>query len=144
MARRSNGEGSVYRSKDGSGWVAALELPAGGNRKRVRRRRRASTKAEAQGHLREMHAEFGIHGHLGDAQRLVLDTVEAYLTLRADKGLASKTLELERWRAGIVDRGIGSKRVRSLTVADCDAFLLAAAAGELSTVEDVEKGRIGG
>ena len=143
MVRRSNGEGSVYRSKDGAGWIASLELPARADGKRVRRRRRASTKAEAQALLREMQKEVGAHGHLGDAQRLVRDTVDTYLKLRADKGLAAKTLELEVWRGGLVDRGLGNKRVRSLTVADCDAFLQAAAAGELSTNKTGGRGRIG-
>lgn len=143
MARRANGEGSVYRSKDGAGWVAAVELAAGGGGKRVRRRRRAATRAEARALLREMQKEVAAHGHLGDAQRVVRDTIDAYLKLRADKGLAAKTLELERWRAGLVVRGMGNKRVRSLTVADCDAFLRAAAVGELSTNGGVDRGRIG-
>lgn len=143
MPRRSNGEGSVYRSKDGSGWVAALELPAVAGGKRVRRRRRASTKAEANRLLREMQKELSTHGHLGNAQRTVGEMVEAYLDLRAGKGLAPKTLELERWRAGLVVRGLGTKRVRKLSVADCDAFLHAAAAGAFSTNTDQTRGRIG-
>ncbi|MCP4967293.1 MAG: tyrosine-type recombinase/integrase [bacterium] len=143
MARRANGEGSVYRSTDGSGWIAAVELATGGGGKRVRRRRRAPTRAKARALLREMQKEVATHGHLGDAQRLVGDTIEVYLKMRADKGLAAKTLELERWRAGIVVRGVGNKRVRSLTVADCDAFLRAAAAGELSTNGGADRGRIG-
>lgn len=143
MARRANGEGSVYRSKDGAGWIAAVEVPAGADKKRVRRRRRALTRREAQALLREMQKEVAVHGHLGDAQRLVCDTVEAYLKLRAEKGLAAKTLELERWRAGLVDRGLGNKRVRSLSVADCDAFLRTAAAGQLSTNRSGDRGRIG-
>ena len=143
MARSANGEGSVYRSHDGSGWRAVLELPAGPNGKRNRRRRRAATKAEARALLREMQKELSAHGHLGDAQRLVRDTVDAYMRLRAEKGLAAKTLELEQWRAGLVDRGLGSRRVQVLSVADCDAFLRAAAAGELSTRTDGDRGKIG-
>ena len=142
MPRRSNGEGSVYRSRDGSGWVAAIELPAGVNGKRTRRRRRAASKAEARALLAEMKKDVKTHGHLGDAQRPVRDTVEAYLTLRAEKGLAAKTIELDRWRAGLVTRGLGSKRVQSLSVADCDGFLRAAAAGQFSTGGD-GRGRIG-
>lgn len=137
MVRRSNGEGTVYRSKDGSGWVAAVELPAGG------RRRRAPTKAEARALLREMQKEVASHGHLGDAQRLVAAAVESYLALRLDQGLAAKTIELEQWRAGIVVRGLGKKRVRSLSVADCDAFLRLAASGSLSTNTDAGRGQIG-
>jgi len=143
MVRRSNGEGSVYRSKDGRGWVAAVELPAGADGRRVRRRRRASTKAEARSLLREMQKEMASHGHLGNAQRAVGATVESYLALRQDQGLAAKTVELEQWRAGIVTRGLGKKRVRSLTVADCDAFLRSAASGSLSTNADPHRGQIG-
>lgn len=142
MSRRSNGEGSVYRSKDGSGWMAAVELPPGPDGKRIRRRRRASTKAEARALLAKMKKDVETHGHLGDAQRPVRDTVEAYLRLRAEKGLAAKTLELERWRAGLVISGLGKKRVQSLSVADCDAFLRAAAAGQFSTSTD-GRGQIG-
>ena len=143
MARRSNGEGSVYRSKDGAGWIAAVELSPGPGGKRVRRRRRASTKAEAQALLREMRKEVAAHGHLGDAQRLVRETVDDYLKLRAEKGLAAKTLELEEWRAGLVVRGLGGRKVQALSVADCDAFLGRAATGDLSTQTGVGRGQIG-
>lgn len=142
MSRRSNGEGSVYRSKDGSGWMAAVELPPGPDGKRIRRRRRASTKAEARALLAKMKKDVETHGHLGDAQRPVRDTIDAYLRLRAEKGLAAKTLELEQWRAGLVIRGLGKKRVQSLSVADCDVFLRAAAAGQFSTSGD-GRGQIG-
>ena len=143
MARRSNGEGSVYRSKDGSGWIAAVELSPGPSGKRVRRRRRASTKAEARSLLQQMRNEIASHGHLGDAQRLVRETVKAYMKLRAEKGLAAKTLELEHWRAGLVERGLGNRKVQMLSVADCDAFLRSAAAGELSTQAGAGRGQIG-
>ena len=143
MARRSNGEGSVYRSKDGSGWIAAVELSPGPGGKRVRRRRRASTKAAAQALLREMKKEVATHGHLGDAQRLVRESVDDYLKLRAEKGLAVKTLELEHWRAGLVERGLGNRKVQALSVADCDAFLRSAGGGELSTQAGAGRGQIG-
>ncbi len=143
MVRRSNGEGSVYRSKDGSGWVAAVELPPGPEGKRVRRRRRASTKAEAQTLLRQMQGEVATHGYLGDAQRLVSDTVDTYIQLRSEQGLAAKTMELERWRSGLVRRGLGRKRVRVLSVADCDSFLRSAAQGAFSSQVDSERGQIG-
>lgn len=143
MVRRANGDGTIYRSKDGSGWIAAVELPAVAGGRRVRRRRRASTKAEAAALLREMQKELASHGHLGDAQRLVAAAVESYLKLRLEQGLAAKTIELEQWRAGIVLRGIGTKRVRSLSVADCDALLRRAASGSLSTNTDSGRGQIG-
>jgi integrase len=122
--------------------MAAVELPPGPDGKRIRRRRRASTKVEARALLAKMKKDVETHGHLGDAQRPVRDTVEAYLRLRSEKGLAAKTLELERWRAGLVIRGLGKKRVQVLSVADCDAFLRAAAAGQFSTSAD-GRGRIG-
>lgn len=50
--------------------------------KRVRRRRRAATKAEARALLQQMKMDVDAHGHLGDAQRLVSEAVEAYLRLR--------------------------------------------------------------
>ena len=140
---RSNGEGSVYRSKDGAGWIAAVELSSTGTGKRVRRRRRARTKAEARQLLREMQTELATRGEIGDANRLVSKTLAAYLDLRASEGLSATTMETERWRVAIIERGIGSKRVRSLTVADCDLFLRAAADGDFSTSTRPGKGRIG-
>ncbi|MEM9656645.1 MAG: hypothetical protein AAGA65_31515, partial [Actinomycetota bacterium] len=133
----------MYRSKDGSGWIAAIELSAVAGGKRVRRRRRAPTKAEANRLLREMQKELATHGHLGNAQRTVGEMIETYLELRAGKGLAPKTLGLERWRADLVVRGLGTKRVRKLSVADCDAFLHAAASGDFSTNTGQNRGRIG-
>jgi integrase len=69
--------------------------------------------------------------------------VASYLQLRESKGLADKTIELERWRGALVERGIGRKRVHALTVADCDGFLRRAAAGEFSSQTAVGRGKIG-
>lgn len=51
-------------------------------------------------------------------------------------------MELERWRAGLVVRGLGSKRVQSLSVTDCDALLRAAASGQFSS-SGADRGQIG-
>lgn len=132
MARRSKGEGSVHRSPDGSGWVATIELPPRPDGRRIRKKRRARTKAEAQGLLRQMREDVERHGGVGDGVRTIADTIADYLVVRGSEDLAPKTLELDCWRAELIIAGLGRQRSASLTVSDCDRFLRAASRGEVT------------
>ena len=130
MSRRSWGDGSVYRSPDGSGWIAAIELPSTGNRPRVRRKRRARTKAEAMALLRQMRDDVATHGDIGSGQRHVRDSLADYLKVRRSAGRAERTIELDEGMLRVIGQGLGPNRVDALTVVDCDRFLDAAAVGE--------------
>ncbi len=126
-SRRGHGEGSVYRV-DG-GWSAVIDLPRGPDGKRNRRRRRAKTKAAALDSLREMQAEFAANGDLADRDRRVSATLADFYKVRQAKGIAPRTLELDRWMLSVIDDVIGSKRIVDLSVSDCDRFLAVAASG---------------
>jgi len=130
MSRKHWGDGSVYRSSDGSGWIAALELPAAGTGSRVRRKRRARTKSEAMTVLKQMRADATTHGDIGSGQRILRDSLADYLRVRRAAGRANRTIELDEWMMNIITQGLGAKRTDALTVSDCDRFLESASVGE--------------
>lgn len=130
MTRRSPGEGSVHRSPDGSGWVAMLELGAAPGGRRQRKKRRARTKTEAHRLLREMQAELDQRGELGDGHRTVAAAVRDYLLVRQGEKLQPRTQEKDARSAAIIEQGLGTRRLSSLSVDDCDHFLDAVARGE--------------
>ncbi len=127
MSRRSPNEGSIYRTEHG--WTAEVSL-RGSDGRRVRRKRRARTRTEANRLLREMKTDLAAGG-LADERRRVTEALEAYWQMRQGKGLAAKTLELDRWMLDLIAAGLGRRRVSKLTVADCDQFLETVAAGLL-------------
>ena len=127
--RRSPKDGAVYRSPDGSGWIAALELPMLGDGRRRRRKRRAKTRAEAQELLRQMKDELAKAGSVSSAQRTVGDAVESFMARRELEALAAGTRDNDRWLAGLIVAGLGRRKLSALTVADCDHFLATCMAG---------------
>jgi integrase len=127
--RRSPKDGAVYRSPDGSGWIAALELPMLGDGRRRRRKRRARTRAEAQQLLRQMKDELAKAGSVSSAQRTVGDAVASFMARRALESLAAGTHDNDRWLAGLIVAGLGRRKLSALTVADCDHFLATCMAG---------------
>ena len=127
--RRAPREGGIYRSPDGAGWIAVLELPPLGDGRRRRRKRRAKTRAEAQDLLRKMKKEVAKTGSLTSAQRTVGDAVESYMTRRQLEKLAAGTRDNDRWLAGLIIAGLGRRKLDKLTVADCDQFLVACMVG---------------
>lgn len=129
MKRRPQGEGSVYRSPDGAGWIASLDLPMEGNGRRRRRKRRAATKAEAQKLLREMRDELYRTGTIGSGQRTVRDAVDGYLTARSSDRISIGTRDQDRWLTQLIVEGLGNRRLNTLSVGDCDDFLTACAVG---------------
>lgn len=140
MARRSPGDGAI--EKAGNGWRAVVEMPPGPDGKRKRKKRRARTKTEATRLVREMQAELHASAGLPNGQRLVGDAMADYQRVRANKGLAASTIELDRWMTSVIVGALGSRRLVALTVQDVDRFLEAAAQG-LLTMPDGPRSPIG-
>lgn len=128
MSRRSPGEGSISQGANGR-WVVRLELPRGPSGHRRRKLRRARTRAEAVRKLREMRAELEDIGAVSDGRRTVGDAVETYGELLDQGARKPATKSSHDWMLGLIDCGLGWKRLADLTVADCDGFLDQAAAG---------------
>lgn len=127
MSRRGRGEGTV--TKDGSGWIARIELPPGPDGKRRRRKRRTRTKAAAYEALRELQKEFEEAVNPDGANRTVAEAVENFLAVQPKANRAATTIYLDEWRAGMIVSGLGRKRLGQLTVSDCDALLRDVSAG---------------
>ncbi len=127
MSRRARGEGSVFRRADGS-WIARVDLEPGPDGKRRQRSRRAKTKAEALAKLRALQEEAELLTNPEGPRRTVSEAVELFLSTKAYR--TASTHQQDLWKAGLIDRGIGSKRTGELTVAQCDEFLRRAMAGE--------------
>ena len=134
MSRRSYGEGSVYPTSDGSGWMADLSIMLpNGKRKRVRRR--ARNKTEARRLLRSMRSELApgggpIVGTPPSQRRTVAMAVADYLEVRHSMDLQPRTLAKDRRQAEMIVEGLGNRRVASLSVDDSDGFLRDAAGGK--------------
>ena len=127
MSRRSKNEGSIHELN--GKWIAVIELPRRPNGKRVRRRRVASTKTEALRLLREMRKELEQHGAPVDQRRSMVDAVEDFWRTRQGADRSAGTFERDRWMLDVIVEGLGLKRVASLSVADCDDFLVQLATG---------------
>lgn len=83
-SRRGNGEGAIFKAKDRAGWVGQLDLGAGPDGKRVRRKVRGRTKSEVATKLRDLRnaeanrpALSGQVSTLGELLQRWLDTVAA-------------------------------------------------------------------
>jgi hypothetical protein len=86
--RRSPGEGSIYRSPDGTRWIAQLDLGYDVSGKRVRPRRSAKTRQQAQAKLQELkrkHEQGVLHPGRPRARR-VSDWLTLGLTGRSGSG----------------------------------------------------------
>lgn len=128
MSRRGKGEGTVGR--EGDGWVARIELPPGTDGKRRRIRRRAKTKTQAIAILRKLRVELAEVDNPDGLRRTVAVAVETYVASQPRAKRSRKTIEMEQWRASVIVAGLGGQEIGKLSVADCDAFLEAAASGE--------------
>ena len=117
----SSQEGTVFQNKHGQ-WMAMIELPRGPDGKRRRRLRRARTKAEAKAKLVEMREELRRTGTVADANRTVSEAVETFRSGRPPS-------PNDDWLLGLVLSGLGGRKVKRLSVADCDAFLADCAKG---------------
>lgn len=129
MSRRSAGDGSVYETPDGSGWMYSINVPASGGKKRRRIRGRARTKTEALEKLRKVKRELEENGEGLDRRRLVHQSVESYAKVRAAEELEQGTRDQDRRLGTLIVAGLGSQQVDKLSADDCDNFLEAVAAG---------------
>jgi integrase len=127
MARRSSREGSVHQL--GERWVAAIELPPTPTGRRVRRRRFAKTKTEALRLLREMRQDMERNGAVADNRRTVAEAIQSFWDTRQGANRRDDTFERDRWMLDMIQEGLGRSRVGSLSVGDCDAFLVQIATG---------------
>ena len=121
MARPSSQDGTVFQNRHGQ-WMAMIELPRGPDGKRRRRLRRARTKSEAKARLAELRDELRRTGTVADANRTIAEAVEAF---RSDRPPSPN----DDWLLGLVRSGLGRRKVKQLSVGDCDAFLADCASG---------------
>ena len=126
--RRAATEGTVFQDSSGR-WVAMLELPRRPDGRRLRKKRRGRTQAEAQRLLRAMRDEFAASATVTNARRTVDEAIGDYREAREAQGLSPGTLAQNRWQLDVIAEGLGRRRIAALTVADCDEFLDAAAQG---------------
>ena len=141
--RRANAEGSVFQDESGR-WVAMIELPRRPDGRRQRKKRRARTRAEAQRVLREMRDELNTAKVVTNARRTIGDAIADYQAAREAQGLSKGTLDQSRWQLEVIGEALGRRRTATLTVADCDGFLEAAAhgIGERRPISRAHIGRI--
>lgn len=123
MSQRSKGDGSVYRSPDGSGWIVSLDLPRLGNGRRRRRKRRAKTRAEGLRLLKQLRQEFDLTGSVAPANRTMADAVASYLEVRKGSNLSAGARDDDQWHSRLILEGLSRRGVSKLTVAECDEFL---------------------
>lgn len=128
MTRRGRGEGTVLR--DGDGWIARVDLEPGPDGKRRRMKRRARTKTAALAALKELRNEVDHLPNPTGLRRTVSDAIDSFLSVQPKANRATKTIEMEEWRASVIASGLGEKTIGKLSVNDCDAFLRNAAEGE--------------
>lgn len=121
--RRLNGDGSVYRSERGRGWVAQYEIPRDASGRRRRLRRRTTTRAEALRLLNEMRQEYETNGRVTDRQRLITETMNDYLGSRRAEGLSKSSMDREGRFCDLVASYFGQIKTADLTVEQCDRFL---------------------
>lgn len=122
MTRRSKGEGSVYKRKDGRYEAAAWVLSTDGSRRRLRLY--APTKTGAQARLRAAIAasERGVPvpvraSGLGDYLRLWLEDFVRPTCRSKTYALYESTIRLH------LQPGLGRTRLAQLSVAQCQAFI---------------------
>ncbi|MEM7272656.1 MAG: tyrosine-type recombinase/integrase [Actinomycetota bacterium] len=131
-ARRSAGEGSIYQEPNGR-WVGLLELPRQPDGKRRRIKRRGRTRAEAVGKIRKVREQYEQLGEVGTANRLVTDTLDDYVSqVREAKRRSSAEVARDELFHRVLVAYLGRRRTSELSVHDCDAFLAAFIAGELT------------
>jgi integrase len=76
-----------------------------------------------------MKEELSSAGTVSNQRRTVGEAIDDYEVTREAQGLSRGTFDQNRWQLNIVRDGLGRQRVASLTVAECDSFLEAAARG---------------
>ncbi len=129
--RRGNGEGSVYKTRDGK-WVASIDL-GWVDGKRKRRTFQAKTQAEAIRKMRELQPQ-KIHGTQLASERLTVEQyLETWLTKRIPGTVSVRTEEIyARVVRLYLIRHLGKIRLNKLTPTDVNAMLIALGDGGFS------------
>jgi len=76
-----------------------------------------------------MRNELEQSGAPSDQRRSLADAVEDFWRTRQGADRSAGTFERDRWMLDVIVEGLGRKRVASLSVADCDDFLVQLATG---------------
>lgn len=126
MSKRGHGEGTIFQKPNGR-WVA--QVSAGYNAKggRVRKKRTARTKTEAQRLLREMQREVDDGLPSARADMTVADLLDFFTeTVLESKDLSQNTIDNHEWAIEThLKPGLGRAKLRTLTVSDVERFLTA-------------------
>lgn len=125
--RRMHGEGSIFQRADGA-WIARISIEPGPNGKRRQRSRHAKTKREALAKLKQLQRDVKELGDVDGPKRSVAEAVDDWISSKTFE--TDSTRDLTEWRGRVIKSGLGACRTGDLTVAQCDRFLLMAAAGE--------------
>jgi len=130
MAKRANGEGTIYKDSASGRWVGAIAVD--GRRRKVK----ARTRDEVRKRLDELKRTTYDGGVVVDGNMTVRQLVALYeakaLTTR---GRRSNTVDSHRWALVTMTKHLGAKRVRKLTVDDVEDALAATGLSHASLVK---------
>jgi integrase len=76
-----------------------------------------------------MRDEYNASKVVANARRTVGEAIADYVAAREAQGFSKGTLDTNRWQLEVIGEALGARRTSTLTVADCDGFLEAAANG---------------
>lgn len=118
MAKRSNGEGSVYHDPARDRWIGAISI--GTKRRRVY----GKTKTEARDKLKALIRQLDDVGTVADGNARVSDAVDKWKTrVLAGRDYAPATMAVYEWCCTLIDHHLGAKRLRTLSIDDVEAAL---------------------
>ena len=129
-SRRGNGEGSIFRATDRSGYVGQLDLGTDEFGRRVRRKVRGRTKSEVADKLKALRDQHDGRPTPLRHLRTVEELAAAWLDTAARGRLAEGSTMLETYEAIIrlhLVPSLGSIRLDRLSAEDVDRWLLAKA-----------------
>lgn len=116
MTQRGNNEGSVYFDASKNRWRAAVVVDG------TRRRASAPTEAQAKKRLRALLGEADQLGTLTDGNATIGQLIEQWRrTALPARDLSPRTMEVYTWATNVLDRELGSKRLRSLSPEDVES-----------------------
>jgi integrase len=120
--RRANGDAAPYYSEARQRWVQLIELPAGPDGKRRRKKVTGRTKSECKRKAHQARAELLTTGAVTDAAMTVRRLMADYMA-DATPGLKPRSVEqYQGWIDRYVVPYIGTRRVRDLRPADIGAW----------------------
>ena len=124
MARRTNGDGTVYKDPTRGGYIGLAYID--GKRRKVRAKTKPDTVAKLNQLRIDVAAGFG-----GDGNTTVREVIELWRDrVLAGRVLAPSTREMYAWTVPTMIDALGRKRVRTLTVDDIEKALDGIATGK--------------